>query len=274
MTLPAVYITQHQIAQVWGQAFRRGLGPDAPLLAPSQYDPTRPAAMYGVLRGTGDIVKRCWKDGNDFVYIDHGYLTSDNPHFHGKVRVCWNSLQTDLKHEPNFARLLSTGIVVRESEPSNRLAPVLVSEPSDHIGQFFGFEPGSWSSRVRQKLEALCPRRTIIVCRKGDGGLARRMLPTAWGLVVLQSNLAVEAVARGIPVFCALEGLDPRAGHPVAALGNTSLAQIEDPVLPDAKTRSCWLAQLAACQFNLAELQTGVAWKFLQQTQPKPKEVL
>jgi hypothetical protein len=76
----------------------------------------------------------------------------------------------------------------------------------------------------------------------------------AHALVTHASNVAVESVILGCPVFV----------HPdsaAALVGRTDLAQIEKPVYPE---RGPWLASLAYCQFNERELVDGTLWKLIE----------
>ena len=78
-------------------------------------------------------------------------------------------------------------------------------------------------------------------------------LKTAHALVTHSSNVAIEAVCLGTPVF---------VSHTSAAapVGHTDLSHIEKPAYPD---RSAWLSHLAYNQFSLEEIADGRAWRML-----------
>jgi len=80
-------------------------------------------------------------------------------------------------------------------------------------------------------------------------------LENAWALVTYDSNAAVEAVIRGIPVFT--------GGHTMADMvSNKKLVRIEDPDMPE---RNGWLDWLAYTQWTEDELALGMPWGYLME---------
>ena len=84
------------------------------------------------------------------------------------------------------------------------------------------------------------------------------LLPDCHALVTHGSNAAVEAVIAGVPVVVVSTGAC--AAQQVADL---DVANVLDPRFPDDAARLQWLADLAYCQFNLAEIKNGTAWETL-----------
>jgi hypothetical protein len=78
-------------------------------------------------------------------------------------------------------------------------------------------------------------------------------LRDAWALVPHSSNVAVDAVLAGIPLFVA-------STSPAAPAGRTDL-DIENPTMPD---RESWWASLTCQQFTLREMADGTAWRLMQ----------
>ena len=78
-------------------------------------------------------------------------------------------------------------------------------------------------------------------------------LSTAHALVTHSSNVAIEAVCLGTPVF-----VSPASA--AAPVGLTDLECVESPVYPD---RDPWLAHLAYNQFSFGEIGNGQAWQML-----------
>jgi hypothetical protein len=72
--------------------------------------------------------------------------------------------------------------------------------------------------------------------------------------VTHSSNTAVEAARLGIPVF-----VEPTSA--AAPVGNLRLDNLESPAMPD--NRRQWFSSLLMQQFSLAEMQAGVAFKYL-----------
>ncbi len=68
------------------------------------------------------------------------------------------------------------------------------------------------------------------------------------------SNVAVEAIMNGIPAICPIGVASVMAGH--------DLSQIEAPPMPEGREQ--WAADIAYCQWSLAEMQSGAAWRHLR----------
>lgn len=79
-------------------------------------------------------------------------------------------------------------------------------------------------------------------------------LNSAWCVVNHSSNPAVEAVMKGIPVFCSQDNL-------AYDVGSDDLSLIETPRMPD---RTEWSQKLIHTEWDLDEIRTGVPWKRLK----------
>jgi hypothetical protein len=82
-------------------------------------------------------------------------------------------------------------------------------------------------------------------------------LETAHALVTHSSNVAIEAVCLGTPVFVS-------QASAAAPVGRTDLEAIESPSYPD---RASWLAHLAYNQFTFEEIGDGRAWRMLRENE-------
>ena len=104
----------------------------------------------------------------------------------------------------------------------------------------------------------------IVVRRKPKAGETLEPLAEALGkahaLVTHSSNVAIEAVVAGVPVF-----VSPSSA--AAPMGLSDLSLIETPVYPD---RDQWLAHLAYCQFSFEEIRSGAAWRMLLEWEDRP----
>lgn len=81
------------------------------------------------------------------------------------------------------------------------------------------------------------------------------LLRNAHAVITRQSNVAVDAIRLGVPVFC-WEGVG-------SALGLQNLGLLEDPRIPTEDERRQFFADLAYCQWGLTEIQDGTAWRHL-----------
>ncbi len=81
-------------------------------------------------------------------------------------------------------------------------------------------------------------------------------LEDCWAVVTFNSNTAVDAAIRGIPVFVS------DLGSMALTVANTDLGVIELPHTPE---RQQWLNDLAYTQWTPSEMKEGLAWAHLSQ---------
>lgn len=212
------------------------------------YRTSRPAVVWGLLRGTWGAMCDWRMHRRPFVYIDHGYFRRG--HFDGYYRCVWNGFQHNVVLPPDEARWRALGL---ETSPWRKGgAHIVVCPPSNVVANLFGQE--RWLDGALYWLKQNTDRE-IRVRRKRDASEKPLSadLEGAHALVTYSSIAAVEAVAAGVPVFVD----ETSAAAPVAS---GPLTAIENPSYPD---RDAWLAGLAAGQFTLAEMRDGTAWRIL-----------
>ncbi len=243
---PKVYVTEHPHSQVICQAFAKGCSGQ---LVPPLRLLDGPAATYGILRGTGDILRQCeWID-RDYYYIDHGYFRRG--HYGGYYRVTLNGRQPE---EVDFTlpddRWRKVGLPLAPWRKTGR--HVVVIPLTGAISYFLGIDPAKWLETVVSEIQQHTDR-PIIVKPKEDGDL-KTLLDDAWCLVTHSSNAAVVALLNGVPVVT--------LGESAAYALSTPLEKINAPLYP--AHRAEWLNWLSYNQFTLQEFQDGTAWRLLQ----------
>lgn len=129
---------------------------------------------------------------------------------------------------------------------------VLLAMPGIHFGRAIGIDVERWCADIQPRLRAWTGRRIIVRPRDSNRDLAED-LAGAWALVTHSSNVAVDAVIAGIPVF-----VEPTS--PARPVGRLDL-HIEYALTPD---RDHWLRSLASQQFTLAEMQDGTAGQWME----------
>jgi hypothetical protein len=82
------------------------------------------------------------------------------------------------------------------------------------------------------------------------------LLKDAHCVITRQSNVAVDALRLGIPVFC-WDGVG-------SALALQDLGFIEDPRRPSDDERWQFFCDLAYCQWTLKEVESGACWRHLK----------
>lgn len=252
-------MTTHQHSRAILGAMSQGAG--APMVNASALQPFGDAIVYGRLRGCDRIIREADAAGRAWLYVDRGYLRATRDmDYSGYFRCTWNHLQGDGTGEPNFDRLRALNITLRPWRADGH--HVLVCPPGEVYAGLSGFDATAWHQDVVARL-AQYTDRPIRVRQKPTGG--GRNVPLAqdlvdcWAVVAHSSNVAVDALVLGVPVF-----VTDRCGARRCAL--TDLSKIESPLLAD--DREEWAATLAAQQWTLDEMRSGLAWRELLEQRP------
>ncbi|MDW3204578.1 MAG: hypothetical protein R8L07_03465 [Alphaproteobacteria bacterium] len=206
------------------------------------------AAFYGVKAETEAAWKAARDSAADWFYIDNAYFGRGS-----YFRITRNAIQHDGRGTADPARFLAHGLTIQEWR--RRGDHILVCLQSDNfMMRTCGIDPASWRRGVATALAAHTDR-PIVWREKDTARPLRDDFRRCWAVVTHTSNVAVEALLAGIPVF--LTG--PSAAR---AMGSGDLSRIEDPPMPDG--RPAWAAVLAANQWSLPEIRSGRAWAALQ----------
>lgn len=199
-----------------------------------------PAVLFGLLRGTGDILKECQWVKRDFYYVDHGYFGPG--YYEGNFRIVRNGLHASGKGEYPPDRWEKLGISMRPWERKGR--HVLVCSLSPFIGEFLGIDPDKWLESVVREV-SLHTDRPVVVKNKGEGNLDDA-LEDAWCCVVHSSTAAIHSTLKGVPAI-------PLGEFPNGVCWK--FGDIEKPHWPD---REPWAWNLAYQQYSLAEFRRGI----------------
>lgn len=210
------------------------------------------AAMYGILRGTGEIIHQCQWVNRDFYYIDHGYFKRG--HYDGFYRVTRNALQTAVLGPAPDDRWRSLGEDIRPWKRTGR--SILVIPLTEPVGAFRGIDIARWESSVVNEISLHTDREIRVrpKPRPGEkpGRLLSEDLDDCWCVVTHSSNTAIVALMNGIPVIT----LGESAAKPVS----WRFEHIENPWWPDRAPLFHWLAYK---QFTLDEMRDGTARRLL-----------
>lgn len=199
--------------------------------------------VWGVLRGSDFVVNDAIENGRNFLYCDHAYF--DRGHLKN-YRIVLNRYGLgQLRQCPSVRR---GGLHVTLSPWRKSGKHVLVCPPTDYFIQAHNCQ--MWLENTLATLRVHTDR-PIIVRQKPDTSISQESLAEQLGnchaLVTHSSNVAIEAIVAGVPVFvesdCAAVGV-----------GETRLERIEYPLTPD---RELWLANLAFTQFSFEEIIRG-----------------
>jgi len=234
-----VYTPDHIFSRVVCAAFAAG---HEGKIVPPRKLLDGPAAVYGILRGCGEIIKECEWVGRSYYHIDHGYF--GRGHYDGYYRITKNAFQW-IGGISGYSsdRWEALKVEMKRWRKSGR--HVVVCPISGYLGDFLGIDAEQWTAAVVREI-SLHTERPIVVKDKHRGTL-KEALVDAWCLVTHSSNAAVDALVDGIPVVA----LGRSATAPVA----WHLTDMEKPHWPE---REPWAHALAHHQFTLSEMRGGL----------------
>ncbi len=208
------------------------------------YDDTPGTSLvWGVLRGSDNVVRSAIDAGRSFIYCDHAYFGRGHLL---NYRIVLNGHATTLLRRCPDDRTAALGVTLRPWRVQGR--HVLVCPPTPYFMQAHGCP--NWLDNTLSTLRRHTERPIIVRDKPKPGEQARTLeedLQDCHALVTHSSNVAVEAAVYGVPVFVA-----PTCA--AIGVGRSELAQIERPATPD---RRLWLANLAYSQFSFDEILKG-----------------
>ncbi len=233
-----------------------------------RYEPCDIAVVFGTGKKAvpaswprGEIIK-CHRSLNkNVMIIEKGFVKRDK-YFH----IGWNGLNGRANFlnkgmKPDRWPLLNTSLVSWQEPRKGGVVIVCGQVPwdasvqhSDHL---------DWCSETIAILRATTSRKIIfrphpVIEGKVDYGVAgvelskralENDLARAHAVVTFNSNSAVDAVIRGIPVFTADKG------SMALGVSNTDLSDIENPL---TFPRQKWANNLAYSQWTLGEMSEGL----------------
>lgn len=215
---------------------------------------THCSIVYGILRGTGDILKSCEEKGLDYLYCDHSFFGATRAGTGGQnyYRLVPNGrYYTDLGDMPGD-RWATLGLQVK---PWRKTGDHVVIVPvSKFVAAYNGFDAHDWLAETYDQVKSHTDRPIVVKPKDSERPLAS-VLENAWALVTMESNAAVDAVLSGIPVFTS-----PQAA--ASRVGSTDLSELETPAMPD---RAQHLANLAYQQWTVEEIRSGRAKAVLRE---------
>jgi len=206
--MPSFY-TDHYVNQTVMQFFSKSL--ELPLLNINDYkDNDEIFITYGILRGTGEIIK---KKKENFIYIDHGFYRSSTRKFTKEKKTILNELggyfrviKGDLYFN-NFAfeldskRFDELDIELKDKRKGDI---IILSEPSQNTLDFL--EIKNWSEDTIDEIKKYSDRE-IVVHNKFSEIPLKSLLEKAFAFVSCQSTAGFQAIAEGVPAYFTHESL-------------------------------------------------------------------
>lgn len=258
---------------------------------PSDLEPGKDAvATLGILRGTGLMLKSAKRKGIDYYYIDHAYFM---PGYGGKgwMRISKNShtcttLRDIAKDKWNGFHKNYGYQNEKWKTNAERGRDILVLPPTNAVSWFFDMGADEWLDNTIKKLKSLLPPtehyrikvrhkpKEPIVDKQGNlielkthpGSHSdvpfETQLLDAQVVVAYNSMAALQATMKGIPVITSENSCCNKVSF--------SLDVYKDQHDPEEfntepLNRSHLLFWLAANQWKMRDIESGNAWKCLQE---------
>jgi hypothetical protein len=223
-----------------------------------------------VLRGIlkHKIMKKCLADGNNFYYIDSGYVGNNvgNGNKQG-IKQYHRIVLNDLQHRT---------ITPRSSDRWDRLGitpdarryghKIIVAAPDEKPCKYYGVDQQQWIHDTVAEIKKhtdrpvvvreRAPKRTDRVFKEP---LSQVLTQDVHALVTFNSVAAVESILAGVPAFVMAPS------HVAEPVANRDLSKIDNPFYPDQDLLMAWCHSMAYGQYHVRELKNGTAFRMMQE---------
>ena len=220
-----------------------------------------PIAVFGILRGTGELIKECQRINHTYYHFDHAYYFKEQKHgknsiFNDRIyRLTKNGMMLtyiDKLNDTDKQRLIRFKKHIQIKPWTKKGDYILVLPPSEHVNLWYDFT--NWETDTINKLKKHTQKEIRI--RKKDSKIPfMEELKNAWAIVTSQSTAAVDAIINGVPSFC-----DPMSF--AVPVSHTDLSYIETPLYPDHREE--WIDSLLSNQYTMTEISNGYAFNRLK----------
>lgn len=220
--------------------------------------------FVGLWPTTAPLMHALHREQKPYITVDNGYFRPypTGGHFRATLNGTQFIYQGTRSSPADWLRFKRLEVELKPWRGDPR-KNVLIALQTSQWFDIMGLSRDAWLSKVMGEIERATDR-PIVVREKPSKASPQRSLALdfidAHCVVGLSSNVMLQAVAEGIPVF-------PVGRCAATPLGLSSLGWIESPLhLP----REAAFCHLAANQFTADEIASGFMWKHLELTQPAP----
>lgn len=236
-----------------------------------EWDATR--VFVSGLRGQGAEIRAAYNErGIDVAVCDYGYLNrvSGIATFQtGHWQLGLNRLGWIVPDPMPVDRFQALGIPIRRRSNRGRAVYVCGQHAGDPSHGLDRDGIAQWAMREIGYVRARTMRPIVWRSHPDSpleiGGVEQSAGLIDWddvySVICINSNVGLEALLNGVPVFC-------REDAPYAALGARRFAEKVNP--PSVRDVQDYLARVAWSQWTLAEIRTGKPIEFLETRMRKP----
>lgn len=227
-----------------------------------------------------NIVRPCLKQRKELIYIDHAYFDrgyKGKGHEHNNppnFRIIRNGIHhTKILKRPHD-RFLKFDIKLKPWRAGNPEQHILICPPTGFLETMVGSK-FNWFETVMKTIRDNTDRKIVIRPKPGITNIDSSInmleryknielsrertlaedLENCWAAVAPASNVLVEALKEGVPVFS-------EKYSPVVGACSHDYSRIESPLFLE---RDELFYSLAYSQFSLDEIKDGTAWKILME---------
>ena len=215
--------------------------------------PTKIAIFYGLAMGLARVKADYERTGRTAIYCDLGYWTRRIRDRHdGYHKIAVNDRHPTaylMRRTHDAERFERHGLTIRPWREEGR--HILVAGMSAKAAFAEQLHPNRWEEETIGRLRKLTKR--PIIYRPKPNWMGAKQIPgttfdretrigdalrDCHAIVTHHSNVAVDALLAGVPVFCEKGA--------ASLLSNHNLSTIERPLMPDGREQ--WAYNLAYCQ--------------------------
>lgn len=217
--------------------------PDTEIVTGSPPEDDNPFAVWGQMWTAAEAIPKALAQGRNFFNIDNGYWWPSRGTRLGYYRITYNS------PSPIYIEDAPVSRVDRHFRDWRKDGKhILIAMPGANFGRLFGLDMGVWMKSIHDEVRKYTDR-PIRIREKSIYKPLAPDLRGCWALVTHSSNVAVDSILSGVPVFVA-------PSSPAAPVGSTDLSEIERPVMTDRKP---WWKSLIYQQYTHDEMESGFA---------------
>lgn len=220
---------------------------------------TIPMAFSGISKTAAKT--QALKHGLDYWYIDTGYI--GNRRFKTWFRISKNDFQVTIPIQPRPDDRLKKLHINRTQFVRGNKIMVVPIDPK--VSEGYGIcDPDTWLTQTINTIKQYTDREVIV--RQRPASREVRVTSDTFvealqndinAVVVWASNCGVEAAQHGIPVVSLTPGACTHISGKIQDIDNL-------PSISEDLAES-WLRWLSYNQFSIAEVESGLAWRILQE---------
>jgi hypothetical protein len=223
-----------------------------------------------VLRGIlkHKIMKKCLADGNNFYYMDSGYVGNNVGDRNSQGikqyhRIVLNDLQHRIIRPRPSDRWDLLGV---KTHPRLYGHKIIVAAPDEKPCKHYGINQQQWINDTVAEIKKhtdrpveVRERAALRIDRVMNQPLSQLLTQDVHALVTFNSVAAVESILAGVPAFVMAPS------HVAEPVANRDLSKIENPFYPDQDLLDAWCHSMAYGQYHVRELKNGTAFRMMQE---------